>query len=221
MSNQPSSHEHGDAGELSRALAALADPCRRRVVAVLSERRADIPMSTLVTLLLAVEDGFPPASAESARAATADADSLAIALHHVHLPKLSDVGFVEYDPGRRTVSPGRRIDEGSATDRWMLVEALDGRTTDAELRLFSTDAARATLAVFVDAAEVELDVSTVAERLAARIGGQREAHAIRLRHNLLPKLADAGVVDYDAARATVSCRSDSPLLDASFSPAPS
>lgn len=35
----------------------------------------------------------------------ADAERTAIALHHGHLPKLTDVGLVEYDPSTRTVEP--------------------------------------------------------------------------------------------------------------------
>lgn len=32
------------------------------------------------------------------------------ALHHLHLPKLAAVGFIEYDPERRIVDPTEQLD---------------------------------------------------------------------------------------------------------------
>ncbi|WP_224447220.1 DUF7344 domain-containing protein [Haloprofundus salilacus] len=216
MTDQQPPTGTGDASELSRALAVLSNPCRRRIVALLSERRASISLSELTSLLAADDDltgGPNGADGET----EADTDSLAITLHHVHLPMLSDGGFAEYDPVRRTVVPGPRIDDENATDLLTLVETL----AESEFHLFSTAPMRATLAVLVDTSGVELPVSTVTAQLVAHVGGPRKTHAARLRHYHLPKLDAAGVVDYDVNRSTVSLRANSALLDASFSPATS
>lgn len=39
---------------------------------------------------------------------------VAIGLHHVHLPKLDDAGFVEFDHEDQTVAPGSRITPSDA-----------------------------------------------------------------------------------------------------------
>ncbi|MDG5777483.1 hypothetical protein VB773_04205 [Haloarculaceae archaeon H-GB2-1] len=39
-----------------------------------------------------------------------DADSVAVQLHHVHLPKLADMGFVEWDDETGEVRCGPRFD---------------------------------------------------------------------------------------------------------------
>ena len=40
-----------------------------------------------------------------------DLDRLSVILHHTHLPKLDQLGFIEYDPNSQTVVRGQRFDE--------------------------------------------------------------------------------------------------------------
>ena len=83
----------------SAAFEALANSQRRHVLAYLSERSEDDPVHIdgLIDQVIARElvDGN----------STVDPDSVAATLHHVHLPKLDDLGLVDYDPETNVVSP--------------------------------------------------------------------------------------------------------------------
>jgi DNA-binding transcriptional ArsR family regulator len=82
---------------LDRVFDALADRHRRQIlVALLSHPtyREDEPLSV--------------------GALGADLDAMTHALHHAHLPKLADAGYVEWDPGSETVSRGPRFEEVAA-----------------------------------------------------------------------------------------------------------
>ena len=54
-----------------------------------------------------------------------DADETLVRLRHVHLPKLADFGFIEWDRGARVVTRGPRFEEIRP-----LLEFLDGRRDD-------------------------------------------------------------------------------------------
>lgn len=79
--------------------AALSDDRRRRTLAYLVETRAAATLDELITAIAAAEDRRPPTQLSSSTTRT-----VGIALHHVHLPKLDEVGLVEYDPDDRVVS---------------------------------------------------------------------------------------------------------------------
>ncbi|KTG09960.1 hypothetical protein AUR64_10110 [Haloprofundus marisrubri] len=202
-----------DADELSRMLAALSHPHCRHVVAQLS---ADSAPSTLSELVSALRASDAPASDPVADDSASE--SLAISLHHVHLPKLADAGLVEYDPSSRTLARGHRLDTRDTELAAEFVAQLDDELSSAEVRLFATPATRATLSVLRDAVDTELSLSSVAAELSAQLGGSRRTHASRLRHSLLPKLAVTGVVDYDESTKTVSLRHHSVLCDDPSSP---
>ena len=70
------------------AFALLEHPLRIDVVPVL--RRIDPPTSTASLAARLGGDG-------------ADPETLAVSLHHTHLPKLSDAGVLAYDPVDRTI----------------------------------------------------------------------------------------------------------------------
>jgi len=68
-----------------------------------THRPVDLP--ELATQVVAMEaDVDPDAVTETERARTASK------LHHVHLPRLADAGFVEYDPDANVAVPGARTD---------------------------------------------------------------------------------------------------------------
>ncbi|QCJ47805.1 hypothetical protein [Haloprofundus sp. MHR1] len=210
MTDEQSSATADDVDELSQLLAVLSHPRRRQVVTLLSD---DSHPSTLTELVAAIRTLDSPTPTAADREA-----SLHLSLHHVHLPKLTDAGFVEYDTASRTLTPGRRL-VGRDTDQVPSLAAhFDDERTGSGVRLFSTTTMRATLAA-LDTDDEELDVSDVAAALSARVGGSPQTHAAHLVHSLLPKLAEAGVVDYDADRGTVSLRYRSPPLGGSSSPA--
>ncbi|WP_224269612.1 DUF7344 domain-containing protein [Haloprofundus salinisoli] len=214
MTDEHSSTTSGGADELPRLLAALSHPRRRQVVTMLSDGSQP---STLAELVAAIR--APDSSASAPGDHEASLDSLGVSLHHVHLPKLTDAGFVEYDPVSRTLAPGPRLTERDTEYAPLLADRLDDEPTDSEACLFATPAIRAVLTVLDEAGDAELAVSSVATALSAHVGGSPRTHTIRLRHSLLPKLAETGVVDYDTGRETVSLRHDLSSLGGSSSPA--
>lgn len=78
----------------------LADSVRELIVSLLRERGGSLTIDDLARALAAVErtDGCPPSEGAVASAVAS--------LHHVHLPKLDDVGIVEYDADGRVVELG-------------------------------------------------------------------------------------------------------------------
>ena len=79
----------------------LDDPYRRCAVEVLLRKDGRVPLATAVDAV--------------ARAmCTADSDRVALSLHHLHLPKLDDAGFVDYDADARTVAA---TDRGAAAQQ--------------------------------------------------------------------------------------------------------
>lgn len=74
----------------------LAHPTRQRLVSVLHDREGrSIAVDALATELRdRTPQGFAPAASDV---------RLESELHHVHLPKLTDAGVLEYDHDARTV----------------------------------------------------------------------------------------------------------------------
>lgn len=90
-------HTHStDAQSLDTVFALLRDRRRRAALHVLAARTAPVALADL-------------AAAVAAREA-ADADAVAEALHHVHLPKLADAGVVDYDEADRIAALARTED---------------------------------------------------------------------------------------------------------------
>jgi len=84
---------------LDAAFELLADPVRREVLYHLADAdETSVAVSSLAEAV--VREGEPGASDESG---ASGARSLAVELHHAHLPKLEAHGVVAYDPERRTV----------------------------------------------------------------------------------------------------------------------
>jgi hypothetical protein len=63
----------------------------------------------LLELLDASTEGRLPVDID--RLADGTAEDLRVSMHHVHLPKLDDYGFVDANPDRYTVTTGPRFDE--------------------------------------------------------------------------------------------------------------
>lgn len=97
---QESSSEQPDAGlDADTAVDSLLDgishPWRRSLLLVLLTRSDQLFVDECVTHLEQQQSMLDDP--------TPSYDQLARALHHVHLPKLDDLGLVEYDPESRTV----------------------------------------------------------------------------------------------------------------------
>lgn len=101
--------------EFDRLFSLLSTTRRRHALYCLAEASAaTLSMSDLVDELAAIERRTSDAPSR---------EEIELALRHTHLPKLSEAGVIDYDPGRAVVSyrGGRRV------DRWV------DRAMDAEL----------------------------------------------------------------------------------------
>ncbi|MFC7068640.1 DUF7344 domain-containing protein [Halobaculum lipolyticum] len=89
--------ERGNGADLtdSELYALLASDRRRAVMAVVENRCRSLGLEQLAANVAEALEGeeFDPGALRS----------LAIELHHVHLPKLSDAGLLDYDPAANWV----------------------------------------------------------------------------------------------------------------------
>ncbi len=83
-----------DRRHAAASLAHLAVPERRAALVVLAETDDPVDLSTLAAEIRRLADADPGIDS---------GDSLPLALHHVHLPRLEAAGFVRYDPDANVV----------------------------------------------------------------------------------------------------------------------
>jgi DNA-binding transcriptional ArsR family regulator len=83
-----------DERRLSETLEVLSDPYRRRALRYLSDRTDPVSLAELA-------DGVAESTAETSGRTV---ETVKLALHHVHLPKLAQAGLVEYSPNHGNVS---------------------------------------------------------------------------------------------------------------------
>jgi hypothetical protein len=101
--NGRSKRDHGDGGEpiktatrLDRTLTVLGHRSRRRILSQISEYDST------------ERDEFPVADLPSAGV---DETQWAVELCHIHLPKLAEAGYIEWDKTSRTIRCGPEFDE--------------------------------------------------------------------------------------------------------------
>jgi len=120
-----------------------------------------------------------------------------IALHHAHLPKLAAAGVVDYDPTTNTVVPTAGDSEIAAG---LATAVRDASPLAVELR-------RRVLEYFDAAICRTASLDDLARYAAMRLDGSRDLSAdrikLRLHHADLPKLAAAGLIDYERQLVTV------------------
>lgn len=91
----------------------------------------------------------------------------------------------------------------------------DPETKDQLLSALSHGYNRCVLAFFRESSETAVSLDELAEYVAEQDGSDHSSPdrvAVRLHHAGLPKLADAGVLDYDPRKKTVRCR-DHPVVE--------
>lgn len=99
--NHPTSEnpqEQTEAGALSESdrYELLANYRRRQTIAVLAEQDGAISLDELARRIDEHETG---------EVESAGSEDAVIGLHHIHLPKLDDIGLVDYDPESNNVEP--------------------------------------------------------------------------------------------------------------------
>lgn len=78
---------------------------RRIVLAALAGQQQSISINDLANAIIEHNHHTPPTEA-----ADETVTQIQTALHHVHLPKLSETGFIQYDPERQVVEPTAQVD---------------------------------------------------------------------------------------------------------------
>ena len=86
-------------GSIDTAFDALRSPSRRRILFALSEYGLREPEELTLHSFVSMEGGGK------------EPDVSKILLYHTHLPKLADMGYVEWTPNSETIRRGPRFDE--------------------------------------------------------------------------------------------------------------
>lgn len=186
-------------GADDRRFGALADETRRRIVRILGERTGPVSEEELAERLAAMDS-----ESNSEGTASDGVESLRIRLYHVHLPKLSDSGFVDWDIEERAAAATDRPISAAREPEEPIPTAGRGSAAPA----LADDRRREIVAV-VEAGDGPVALDDLARELASTGAYGRPAPRlvedlrIRLHHQYLPKLAAAGLVEYDLDDATV------------------
>lgn len=127
-------------------------------------------------------------------------------LHHVHLPKLAEVGFLDYDPESHRIDPeGLPLEEGGRSSGPVIPE-----TTASNL---AVELRQTVQAYFDESAGETASLDDLARYTAAQLadthGRSAKQLRIRLHHVTLPTLEDVGFIDYDVQTNTVRRRENS------------
>ncbi|WIV66522.1 DUF7344 domain-containing protein [Natrialbaceae archaeon AArc-T1-2] len=104
------SDERADAVELTtdEYHELLVSKRRRLTIDVLGGNTSSVALDELAAGIVAREEGIDAANEDAV-------ERVAIDLHHVHLPKMDELGLLEYDPDSCRVDPsGVSIDAGYA-----------------------------------------------------------------------------------------------------------
>lgn len=176
-----------------------AEDCRR-TLQILRDRKGAITEAKLAERLASM------AETDSETTDSSAVDALRIRLQHRHLPKLADAGLVDWDRDARTVAAtdrtafnGHRLDDVAADDRGSIATLpADGRRRQILAILESENGSITREALARELAEDDAD-GKPATSLIERI-------AVRLHHARLPKLDDAGLLEYDPTDGTIASR---------------
>jgi len=99
-------HFDGERASAEGQLTSVTDPRRRAVLAALQEEESAVDRRTLAEQVVAIENDVAPSAVREQAV-----DDVLLSLHHVHLPKLDDAGYLTYDTEESSVEP--RPDAGS------------------------------------------------------------------------------------------------------------
>lgn len=105
---------------------ALASSHRRQLLVELLSSPQDVPKPSGMSREIAEADENLLQRHLASSQTIAEADEDSISIHHIHLPKLAEYGFIEWDRDNDLVIQGPRFDEISPHLR-LLAEQQDGR----------------------------------------------------------------------------------------------
>jgi len=185
----------------------LTDARRRRVLAHLLDRSGWASERELAALL---------ADGEHSPAGDGETEAVHTALRHAHLPHLAAADLVEWDRSEGRV---RAVaDPALADPQFRALATADGDGWGEVLACIADEECRAVLAVLENQTGA-VSTDELPRTVAAQSGDcDRSADRVRVRlyHVVLPKLDDAGLVDYDPEEGAVTYRGhpDLPRMDA-------
>lgn len=195
---------------------ALAHARRRVLLSILVERQGPITEHELAAQIAACEQETPPGDETNEKH-----EQIQLSLSHCHLPKLEDVGLIEYDRDEGAVVTDTSVD-------FEPIGLLDVEAGHAKARSEAVDTYFAALAhdrrwdilsVLKNRYESQpsqrssLTVEELTKAVRDRDGDRSSSEfadddetriALSLQHQHLPKLADAGLITYDRNRATIT-----------------
>lgn len=181
-------------------LAVAATPRRMAVLSTVS-RSGELTITDLTARVVARVRGIPLADVTEEQYAETRA-----ALHHSHLPALAERGLVEVraEADATSVSPGPAFDAAHVD----AVESLAGvGAIDPTLASALGDRRRRQIVSILSETDGAVRTDLLAETMAGsstHSSTGQTAEALRLHHCDLPKLAEAGVVDYRPEERLVS-----------------
>ena len=181
---------------LTRVFDGLTDAACREILAVLSEAPAPLTEGELAERV----------AASRAAGTDGEADPAAVesTLRHVHLPKLAQVDLVAWDRPGATVSTTDHPLHDDAQFHSLL--AAEPEHWERAVTVHSDERRRATVAA-LDSRTGPVTREELAREVADADGdvspSQAREVAVQLHHIHLPKLDEAGVVEYDADAGTV------------------
>ncbi|WP_123536239.1 DUF7344 domain-containing protein [Halosimplex salinum] len=191
----------------SQSIDVLTDARRRDVLASLANVSGSVTERELATELAAAERNTTAASVSSE-----EVRAIRSELYHAHLPALEDAGLVSWEQTDETVAP---TDHPLFDDaRFDSLVRADGDWDGVSSCL--TGDRRAVLAV-LESSSGRVERDALARELVAReASGAPSTEAVdttevRLHHVHLPKLDEAGLVDYDVDDGTVAYRGEAAL----------
>lgn len=174
----------------------LAAERRRLVVDVLAEQTTAVELGELAAEIATVEAGADSPPEEPIR-------DVKIGLHHAHLPKLDEVGVLDYDPKSRVIKPADAV---AGTDDTTSTIAHGCTTPIDELR-------GCVLEYFDESTGATASLDDLSRYAAARLADSHDWSAERIQlwfhHAVLPKLDDVGVIDYGFQTTTIRYHEDS------------
>ncbi|WP_436923214.1 DUF7344 domain-containing protein [Halosimplex amylolyticum] len=187
----------------TQSLDALTHGARRRVLVALADASGSLSERALAAELAAAERDEGAESVDDEAVASARTR-----LYHAHLPTLEDAGLVSWDQSDETVAPA----EHPLLDDARFEGLLRGDDEWDDVRSCVTDEDRLVVLDVLTSRTGSVARATLARELAARDASRSPSAdavhdaAVQLHHVHLPKLEDAGLVDYDTDEETVAYR---------------
>lgn len=173
----------------------LSNRTVRRVLSILRGQQEGVPLADLATILASEEIGVPLHEVTAAQRLDARTR-----LHHHVLPKLESVSLIAVDDDRIRIPASSTLATAPLSTAFEL--SADDATTDTVFDLLADEKRLTILRTLHPFGEVT--VSSLAARLAAAHDVSEADARVSLHHKHLPKLVEAGAIEYDPEADTVT-----------------